>query len=60
MTLSHVECGLAVLRVLLCRLVGEEVLEIFLPRGLHANGQSLQAVPDFSEICLFHNYVFVE
>ena len=31
MALSHVECGLAVLRVLLCRLIGEEVLEIFLP-----------------------------
>ena len=28
MTLSHVECGLAVLRVLLCRLVGEEAYSI--------------------------------
>ena len=59
MTLSHMECGLAVLRVLLSRLVGEEVLEIFLPRGLHTNSQSLQAVPDFSEICfvIFHCFL---
>jgi hypothetical protein len=54
------ECGLAVLGILLCRLVGKEVLEIFLPSGLHTNGQSLQAVPDFSEICfvIFHIFLF--
>ena len=57
-TLSHMKCGLAVLGVLLRRLIGEEVLEILLPRGLHTNSQSLQAMPDFSEICfiIFHCY----
>ena len=52
------ECGLAVLGILLCRLVGEEVLEVFLPGGLHTNGQCLQTMPDFSEICfvIFHCY----
>ena len=44
-----------------CNLVGEEVLEVFLPRGLHANGQRLEPVPDFSEICfvIFHMLVFL-
>ena len=59
MTLSHVECGLAVLGVLLRRLVGEEVLEVLLPGGLHANGQSLQAVPVFSEICFVIFHIFL-
>ena len=46
----YMECGLAVLGVLLRRLVGEEVLEVFLPSNLHSRCQRLQAMPDFSEI----------
>ena len=46
----YMECGLAVLGVLLGRLVGEEVLPVFLPGNLHARSQRLGSLPDFSEI----------
>lgn len=49
-TLCHMECGLAVLGILLCRLVGEEVLEVFLPGHLHARCQRLGSMPYLSEI----------
>jgi hypothetical protein len=50
MTLGDVKRGLAVLGILFCRLVGEEVLEELLPGSLHTYCQSLQTMSDFSEI----------
>ena len=36
-TTGNMQCSLAVLGILLCRLVGEEVLEVFLPGRLHTH-----------------------
>jgi hypothetical protein len=44
------ECGLAVLGVLLGRLIGPVVLTILLDGSLHAYGQGLHGVPEFAEI----------